>query len=137
MIKIKNLSEGNNYIYLLVKDVNDRTSKNGKTYVSFNFTDGSDMISANMWDKTAARLPIKAGSVAAVTMFGAPYNGRVTYTVTDIREVNEADGVSISSFIKTAPIEPAKLYVRCMEYIEREIEDQELSLLCKTIYEDN
>ena len=137
MLKIKNLSEGTNYIYLLVKEINERTSKNGKTYLSFSFTDGSDVISANMWDKTAAKLSVKAGSVAAITMFGAPYNGRLSYTVTEIREVNEADGVSISSFIKTSPVDPAKLYARCMEYIEKEIEDSELSLLCRTIYEDN
>lgn len=137
MIKIKNLSEGTNHIYLLVKEVNDRTSKNGKTFVTFNFTDGSDTINANMWDRTAAKLPVKPGSVAALTLFGAPYNGRISYTVTDIREVNESDGVNISSFIKTSPVDPVKLFARCMEYIEREIEDSELSLLCKTIYEDN
>lgn len=137
MIKIKNLSEGTNHIYLLVKEINERTSKNGKTFVTFNFTDGSDLLSANMWDRTAAKLPVKAGSVAALTLFGAPYNGRLSYTVTEIREANESDGVSISSFIKTAPVDPAKLYARCMEYIEKEIDDEELSLLCKTIYEDN
>jgi len=137
MVKIKNLSEGTNHIYLLVKEISERTSKNGKSYVSFSFTDGSDVVSANMWDRTIAKLPVKAGSVAAITMFGAPYNGRISYTVTEIREANESDGVSISSFIKTAPVEPTKLYARCMDYIEKEIDDTELSLLCKTIYEDN
>ena len=137
MVKIRNLTEGTNRLFLLVKEINDRTSKNGKPYVTINFTDGTDTLSANMWDKTAAKLPVKAGSVAALTVFGAPYNGRMSYTVTEIRESVPEDGVSISSFIKTAPVDPAKLYARCMEYIENEMEDRELSLLCKTVYEDN
>ncbi len=137
MTKIKNLAEGMNTIFLMVREISERTSKNGKPYITLTLTDGSDTIGANMWDATGAQFPVKVGGIAALKLNGQPYNGRISYTIYDVREASASDGVTQSMFVKTAPVSPEKLYDKCMDYIENEMDDPDYQLLCRTIYEEN
>lgn len=131
------MGDGNSQIYLLVKEVNQRSAKNGKPFLSIALTDGRDSIIANMFDTTAAQFPGRPGEVVFLTVRVSPYNGKTSYTVESARSLNYSDPVKTSDFVKSAPMEPGEIYSRCLDLLERYVADEEIKTLCKRIFEDN
>ena len=133
--KIAELSGGSFEIFLLIKEIQVKTARNGSTFLTINFTDGKDNLSANMWDTTAEALEVSAKEIAFVTLEGKPYNGKMSYTVERIRPAYPSEGVSLTDFIPTSQIPPETLYEFCLSKIDK-MADSELSALVKEIYAD-
>ena len=137
LLKIKDLTEGNSQIYLLVKEISAKSARTGKPYLSLSLTDGRDTLIANMWDTTPERFPARAGDVVFVTVRTAPYNGKMSYTVESARALNYSDPVQLSDFIKSAPIPAEDIYDKCLELVNRYVADAELAALCRTLFSEN
>ena len=136
-LKIKEMGEGNSQIYLLVKEIAQKTAKNGKPYITLSLTDGKDAIYANMWDTAPAMFPGKVGDVVFFTIRTSPYNGKTSYTVENARALNYSDPVRKSDFIKSAPMPSEEIFAKCLELMERYIADSEIKTLCRTVFEEN
>ena len=134
--KISELSGGSFELFLLIKEIQTKTARNGSTFLTFIFTDGSENLSANMWDTSADALEVSAKEIAYVTLEGKPYNGKMSYTVERIRPSYPSEGISLTDFIPCSQIPPETLYDFCLSKIEK-MADTELSALVKEIYVDN
>ncbi len=134
--KISELSGGRFELFLLIKEIQTKTARNGSNYLVFSFTDGKDVISANMWDTAATSLDVGEKEIAYVSLEGKPYNGKMSYTVEKIRPSYPSDGVSLTDFIPTSQIPPETLYEFCMSKIDK-MADVELAALVKDIYSAN
>ena len=134
--KISELSGGSFELFLLIKEIQTKTARNGSTFLTFIFTDGSENLSANMWDTSADALEVSAKEIAYVTLEGKPYNGKMSYTVERIRPSYPSEGISLTDFIPCSQIPPETLYDFCLSKIEK-MADTELSALVKEIYLDN
>ncbi len=134
--KISELSGGSFELFLLIKDIQSKTARNGSSFLTFSFTDGTDTLSANMWDMQIDSLEVSAREVAFVSLEGKPYNGKMSYTVERIRPSYPSEGVSVSDFVPTSQIPPETLYDFCISRIAK-MENKELSALVGRIYSDN
>lgn len=134
--KISELGGGSFELFLLIKEIQVKTSRNGNSFLTIIFTDGKENISANMWDTTAEALDVATKEIAFVTLEGKPYNGKMSYTVERIRPSYPSEGVSLTDFIPISQIPPKVLYEFCLSKIEK-MDDTELSALVKEIYVDN
>jgi len=137
LLKISDLAEGNSTIYLLVKEISQKTARNGKPYTSLTLTDGKEVIQANMFDTASLRFPAGVGDVALFVIRCAPYNGKLSYTVESARALNYSDPVKLSDFIKSAPMPAEEIYSRCIELIGKYVTDSGVRELCTAIFEDN
>lgn len=134
--KICELTGGSFELFLLIKDIQTKTARNGSNFLTFTFTDGSDTLSANMWDADLNSLDVSAREVAFVSLEGKPYNGKMSYTVERIRPSYPSEGVSISDFIPSSQIPAETLYDFCISKIEK-MQNKELAALVREIYDDN
>ena len=131
--KISELSGGSFELFLLIKDIQSKTARNGSNYLVFSLTDGNDVISANMWDATEASVQVKAKEIAYVSLEGKLYNSKMSYTVESIRPSYPSEGVLLTDFIPTSQIPPETLYDFCMTKIDK-MADTELAALVRDIY---
>lgn len=131
--KISELGGGSFELFLLIKEIQTKTARNGTHYLVFTFADGKETLSANMWDTLEETLEVKAKELAYVSLEGKPYNGKMSYTVEKIRPCYPSDGVSITDFIPTSQIPPETLFEFCISKADK-MEDTELSALVKDIY---
>lgn len=137
ILKISDLTEGNSAIYLLVKEITQKTARTGKPYITLSLTDGRDTIIANMWDTSPAQFPVQVGGIAFLTVRCAPYNGKTSYTVESARALNFSDPVKLSDFVKSAPVPAQEIFDKCVEIMNRYIADDEIRTLCMTVFESN
>lgn len=135
-MKIKEMFEGRNAIYGLVKEVIEKEARNGNSYVTVTLSDGSGEIKANFWNMTKDSFPACNGDVVYAVVDAAPYQGSMGYTIKNVRPVNESDNIDISDFVACAPVKPNVLYDICMNEID-EMRDREIARLVRKLYEDN
>ena len=134
--KISELAGGSFELFLLIKDIQTKTARNGSSYLTFTLTDGKDTLIANMWDTAESSLEVKVKEIAFVSLEGKPYNGKMSYTVDRIRPSYPSEGISLTDFIPTSQIPPETLYEFCMSKIEK-MADRELAELVADIYSTN
>lgn len=63
MKKIKEMQQGKESITLLLKEINERTTKKGSAFLILTLTDGCDDINAKKWDMEKKDFPYNAGTV--------------------------------------------------------------------------
>ena len=86
--------------YLLVNKIEIRTTKTNKEYLSFEFSDSSRSISANMWDNIGNVVDlIEQGKVAFVTGTMSEYQGTPQIKLSNVRPVNENDNITPRDFL--------------------------------------
>ncbi len=134
--KISELTGGSFELFLLIKEIQSKTARNGSSYLTFSFTDGKEVLSANMWDATEDSIEVKAKEIAYVSLEGKLYNGKMSYTVEHIRPSYPSEGVSLTDFIPTSHIPPETLYEFCISKIDK-MADKELAALVNDIYLSN
>ncbi len=138
-MKINHISEldgGSFEIYLLIKEVQAKTARNGSSFITFILTDGIENMQANMWDTQIQSLSVRERELALFTLEGKPYNGKMSYTVERVRPVNDADGVSIKDFIPTSAVPPETLYDFCYSKADK-MADRDLAALVCEIFRDS
>jgi len=137
ILKIKDLTEGNSTIYLLVKEISQKIARTGRSYLTVMLTDGKDSIAANMWDITAERFPATVGEVVFITLRAAPYNGKMSYTIESARGLVYSDPVQKADFIKSAPMPAEELFDKCLELISRYVADADFKKIGETVFKEN
>jgi 3'-5' exoribonuclease len=113
MSQIKSFSEGDEItgFYLLkTADVKQTNATPPKDYFDFVFTDQSGEISGKLWDVSAVDketyFPMMLVKVQAIVQI---YKERPQLKLVRIRKTNDEDGVSLTDFIRSAPIQPIHL----------------------------
>ncbi len=134
--KISELGAGNFELYLLIRDIQTKTARNGSSYLVITFSDGRDTLSANMWDTPESSLDVKAKEIAFVSLEGRLYNGKMSYSVASIRSSYPSEGVKVTDFIPTSQIPPETLYEFCVSKIDK-MQNAPLAALIRDIYEEN
>lgn len=106
-------------IDLLVRKIEDKTTKAGKGYVVWELTDGEKTISANMWDMTVEKLQSHnygtVGSVYLFTITVGEYNGQPNYTVGHLN-VSSADKLK---FVPHAPLDSQEMFDEMLTMVSK------------------
>lgn len=86
--------------YLLVNKIEIRTTKTKKEYLSFEFSDSSRSVNANMWDNIGNLIDlIQQGKVVLVIGTMSEYQGTPQIKLSNVRPVNENDNVTPRDFL--------------------------------------
>lgn len=135
IIKFKDLAVNTtNDVYALLRDVQEKKSKNGSVYVCVTLFDGTSEIKANMWRTTKAACGFTdMNIVVSAAIETSTYNGNNSYVVKNMRVTDASDGVKVSDYIPTAPVNPEELYNQCLDIINS-IDNQDIALLAMDIY---
>ncbi len=90
-MKIKELKEGLNVkgLECYVGEINERTTKTGKAFITVVFKDETGQIGANIWDKTEADWPFKREDV--VDLFGTigAFGGKLQVNVKTVEKLDK------------------------------------------------
>jgi len=124
--------------YLLVNKIDQRKTKAGKDYLSFEFSDASRTINANMWDGIGnLNNVIQQGQVVFVKGTMDEFQNNLQIKVSSVRFVNDEDKVSASDFL---PKSKRDLQIMQSEFKSRieNLSNNYLKELIKSIFnEDN
>ena len=120
---------------VLIKDVQEKLAKTGKTYVCITIFDGQEDVKANMFSKSKEDIDVANGDIAAIKLEVGDYNGKPSYTIIDLRPNPLADK---TPFIATAPISPVKLYNDCLAMVtDPNFKSPELTTLVTRMFSAN
>lgn len=139
MVSIKDFKDGranNDNLYAVVKEVNERESKNGSKYVVLNISDGKTDIQAKMWKKTIDDLAKYAGKLACLHIESSMYNGQLSFVATTIRETDESDNVKMEDFIPSAPVPSEDMYNYIVNMFNA-MKNESLKKIGLKLYEEN
>ncbi len=110
---IKQFIDGEDFtgFYLLKEvDVKQTNGATPKEYLDIVLSDSSSQISAKLWD--ASKLDVEtfvAMTVVKVQGIVQTYREKLQVKVVRMRKATEEDGVSVTDFIRSAPIDSSKL----------------------------
>ncbi|PZD94774.1 phosphohydrolase [Paenibacillus sambharensis] len=129
MTEIKQLSPQDEFtgFYLLKElDVRQTNATPPKDYFDIVLSDSSGQISAKYWDVSTADketfFPMMLVKVRGIVQL---YRERLQVKVTRIRKVTDEDNVSITDFIRSAPIRPVDL-VHAIKQSMNSIQDEQI-----------
>lgn len=126
--------------YFMVKSTALRTGSNNKQYLDMKLCDRSGELNAKKWDIVPAEEPalsaIKAGDIIKVKAQVTEWQGQTQLRVLRIRKSNEADGLDLSDFIRTAPEKPDSMYAY-IQSVAESIEDGDLRAVALRVLQDN
>ena len=99
-MKIKDLDLGiREPLDVLVLDVSERETKNGKPYTVFQVTDGEKTVDVKKWDCRAVEYEIAIGKVIAMNIKSSIYGSETTYDTDETRLSNKP----VTDFIQKVP----------------------------------
>lgn len=106
---------------VLVIEMNEKVSKTDKPFVTFTFSDGTDKITANYFDKTEASmkgLGIDVGTVVDLTFNVKLYNEKKNFTVNNITVCRDPDA-KVEKFIQSPPYDIDDMYKKVIDCIKK------------------
>lgn len=127
-MKIKDITDRGITLYLLVKKIEEKSTKTGKPYVVLDLADGTDEVQAKLWDTTESMVASLIGTVILATVAVDSYG----HTVKTYRPSKEGE-VDISDYIPTSPIKPTLLYENIMKIIAN-IKNTDIRRLTEELY---
>ena len=130
-MKLKEFTGGG--ISLLVLAVEEKLTKNGKTYLALALTDGEKEISANKWDSDLASTNIQKGQVCDCTLDVGEYNGQPNYTIKDMTVNTTAN---VSDYVPSAPISATTMYAEIVNVVKG-FQNADLLRITGNIIQDN
>lgn len=119
----------------MVLDVKEKVAKNGKTFLDIELCDGENRQFAKKWDATAVSLGLVTGNVAIFTVKCEDYQGKKSFTITEIAPAHEGD-YELSDFIRKAPFKETALYNKIFATANA-FENQTYKTLVTSILEEN
>lgn len=102
-------------ISLMVKEILEKETKNGKKYVVFTLTDGIEDIRAKMWNTSREECTCNEADVIAAVLQVESYNSKPDYTVSSYYVDETADK---KEFIKHAPVEVETMWQEIMNTLK-------------------
>jgi 3'-5' exoribonuclease len=128
----KNCIEKN---YFILKEIVEKTTKNGDSYLDLTLSDKSGNLSAKMWSTNAKKLEsdsIKEGNLVYVVGKTGEYKEKIQLTIENIRAVNSEDKVDIKDYAKAVPVETNKLFSIIGKFT-KDIKNKDLQKMIITI----
>lgn len=97
-----------NSLTLLVRNVEEKSTRNGDPFLTYTLTDGEKDITAKQWGAALANVKYGKGQLAIFVINAGTYNGEPNFIVNQIYAPNaDAD---ISQFVKMPPETPESIY---------------------------
>lgn len=123
--------------YVLIKNIEQMSDKNGSPYLVLTIFDGKIDVKAKIWGCEKSFLDekkVKMGEVANIVLNVSEYNGRPNYTITKIRHPKEEE-YNKSDFLDLPPETPDVIYEKCLQLISTVKNKGLCSLLMKVFTE--
>lgn len=119
--------------YVLVKNCDRKSAKNGSTYLDLIVSDGESDVVAKIWDfkGNADDLPA-VGTVILVRGSLSTYNNQLQLKIERYRALNERDTVSVRDLVPSAKDSGEAMYAELLKIVEG-FNDQELKKLTEAI----
>lgn len=103
--QLKDFQEGDDLaLFVLIKDVQVKTTKKGDQYLAMTFGDQSGELSGNLWDATDQQVQdLQAGRVVFLVGQRSSYQGRPQVNISDVRLATEDEPHEPTDFVAHAP----------------------------------
>ncbi len=115
--------------YVLVKNCDRKSAKNGSTYLDLIISDGETDVVAKIWDfKGEADAQPSIGTLILVRGTLSLYNNQPQFKIDRYRDINESDDVNIADFVPSATFPGEEMYNEIIKIAEA-FSDEELKRL--------
>lgn len=115
--------------YVLVKNCDRKSAKNGSTYLDLIISDGENDVVAKIWDfRGEPDLQPAVGTVILVRGTLSLYNNQPQFKIDRYRAINENDDVNISDFVPSATFPGEDMYNEIVTLAEN-FSDEDLKKL--------
>jgi 3'-5' exoribonuclease len=125
---IKNLAEGDEFVgFYLIKEleVKQTNSTPPRDFMDLVLSDSSGQVSAKYWEASTTDketfFPMVLVKVQGITQI---YRDKLQVKVVRIRKATEQDGVSVTDFIRSAPISPDNLQQVIIQAMDSIVDEQ-------------
>lgn len=97
-------------LYLLIKNVQERTTRNGKNYLAMTFQDTSGEMSANLWDSTPEQKEeFQEGRVVYLEGKREEYKGNPQLRIERIRLAGDGEPNNSELYVQRAPLKKEEM----------------------------
>ena len=132
-MKFKNLGMGIREIMdVLLLDVVERETKNGKSYTVLTVTDGEQTIDVKKWDSVLADYENLKNTVVTLNVKSSMYGSDLTYDTDIVTRSHKP----VSDFIPKVPLEPTQMMNDIMARIQQ-MQDNKLRKLVEMVFNDH
>ncbi len=119
--------------YVLVKNCDRKSAKNGSSYLDLVISDGEIDVVAKIWDfKGTPEEQPGVGTVILVRGSLSTYNNQLQFKIDRYRALNERDTVSIKDLVPSAKESGEKMFAELIKIVEA-FQDEELKHLTSEI----
>ena len=120
--KFNDTQIGSTYNFtVLITEMTERISKTDKPYVAFTFSDGTDKVSMNFFDKTEAgmkALGLDVGKVVDLTFSVKTYQNKKNFIVENISICNNPEA-KVEKFVQSPPYDIDDMYKKIIDSIKK------------------
>ena len=120
--KFSSTELGSTYNFtVLVVEMTEKVSKTDKPFVTFTFSDGTDKISANYFDKTEAAMKaigVDVGKVVDLTFNVKLYNDKKNFTVNNVIVCPDPEA-KVEKFVPAPPYDIDDMYKKIIDSIKK------------------
>ena len=123
--------------YCLIKNVEQKTSAKGDTYLDFTLGDATGEINAKLWRYSPAEHgEYKSNDIVKIRGTISQYNGADQLRIERIRTCSEQDNVHLEDLVRTSGYSSEQMYNELMLIVQG-FKDENLKTLVTSIYSDN
>lgn len=121
--------------FFIIKSVEDKTSSNNKRYLDLNLGDKTGEINGKLWDsKEEDKEKFTVGMLIKVRGTVTAWQNNLQLRIDMIRPAQEKDGVMISDYVPSAPIDSIFMYESILNYINS-MKNKSIKDIVKSIFE--
>ena len=123
--------------FLVIRNIEKRTAKNGSEYLSLEIGDRSLSVNSNVWDNfDSIYKNFKVGDIVKIQGAMDDYRGVPQINISLIKPISGSDNISISDFLPRSKRDPEVMKKEFLDRIEK-ISNLNLKPLLKTIFDEN
>ncbi|REE55435.1 3'-5' exoribonuclease [Paenibacillus taihuensis] len=113
MTNVRDLRDGEEFVgFYLIKEseVKQTNTTPPKDFMNLTLSDSTGAVAAKLWDASESdKVSYPAMTLVKVQGAAQLYRDKLQVKIVRIRKTTEADGVSLTEFIRSAPVEPSEL----------------------------
>jgi 3'-5' exoribonuclease len=131
------IGNGKSEGFVLLSKCEERTSKNGSSYLDLTVSDKSGEMPAKLFDYDARRFgTYAAGDAVKIRGTVSAYNGTDQFKIDNIRHIEDSDNCRINDLVPSVKYDGKEMYDALIS-IADSFEDTDLKNIVKTIYEEH
>jgi 3'-5' exoribonuclease len=132
-MNFKQLSNGMCDGFVILKRCEEKTAKNGSTYLDLILSDSDGEIPAKLWDSTSGLF--EPEMVVKVRGNIEQYNGKDQFRISQIRPANSADQYNLSDLVPASEVGGEQLFAMMKQRVNR-FENSNLKAIVSKIIDD-